>query len=452
MGTPTGPVPGCPPRPCRNVVLRNPLGFSNSVRTFVLLLRPFGPSHSRGTSHLRPVVPKTNTLIPLLPQPIPQEDTHLKIAYVYDAVYPWVKGGVEKRIHEVSVRLAGRGHEVHVYGMRSWGEPSVIERDGVVLHGVCPGEPLYADGRRGAPQALRFGSSVLRPLLSSGADVIDCQNFPYFSCFSAKAASVLRGASLVVTWHEVWGDYWYDYLGRRGVFGKAVERLAAGISDYPVAVSPSTARALAGLGVPGPVPVIPNGIDLARIAAIAPAAEGSDVIFTGRLIKEKNVDLLLRALVPVREGIPDLRVLVVGDGPERLALERLARDLGLAGAVRFTGFLPRYDDVIAAMKASRVFVLPSTREGFGIAALEAMACGLPVVTVDHPGNAAGDLVVEGVNGYRSPLSAGEMGEGIRAGLDEGAQMRDGCLRTAEGYRWEEIAVRLEEFYNGIWNL
>ncbi len=357
-----------------------------------------------------------------------------------------MKGGVEKRIHEVSVRLADRGHEVHVYGMRCWDGPATIERDGVTLHGVCPGEGLYIDGRRTVPQALRFGSSVLRPLLASGADVIDCQNFPYFSCFSAKAASVLRGAPLVVTWHEVWGDYWYDYLGRRGVFGKAVERLAAGLSDHAVAVSPSTARALAALGVPGPVPVVPNGIDLARIAAVPPAAEEWDVIFTGRLIREKNVDLLLRALVGVREEVPDLRALIVGDGPERAALEALARDLGLAGAVRFTGFLPRYDDVIAAMKASRVFVLPSTREGFGIAALEAMACGLPVVTVDHPGNAARDLVVPGVNGYCSGLSAGELGEGILVGLDRAAELRDGCLRTAGGYRWEEIVRRIEVIY------
>jgi len=114
-----------------------------------------------------------------------------------------VKGGVEKRIHEVSGRLVERGHEVHVYGMRFWDGPVVIERDGVVFHGVCPGK------------ALRFGAPVLRPLFSSGADVIDCQNFPYFSCFSAKAASVVWGVPLVVTWHEVWGDYWYDYLGRR---------------------------------------------------------------------------------------------------------------------------------------------------------------------------------------------------------------------------------------------
>ena len=149
----------------------------------------------------------------------------------------------------------------------------------------------------------------------------------------------------------------------------------------------------------------------------------------------------------MREEIPDLRALIVGDGPERPALEALARDLGLP--VTFAGFLPDYDSVIAAMKASRVFVLPSTREGFGIAALEAMACGVPVVTADHPGNAARDLIVPGVNGFCSGLSSGELGEGILAGLERGAQMRGECLGTAGGYRWEEIAMRLEEFYNGI---
>jgi glycosyltransferase involved in cell wall biosynthesis len=358
-----------------------------------------------------------------------------------------VKGGVEKRIREVSVRLAERGHEVHVYGMRCWSDPATIERDGVTIHGVALAEALYCGGRRTVPQALRFGRSVLRPLLSSGADVVDCQNFPYFSCFAAKAASALRGFPLVVTWHEVWGDYWYDYLGPRGVFGKAVERLAASLTDHPVAVSPSTARALEGLGVSGPVPVVPNGIDTARIAAVVPAAEESDVVFAGRLIRDKNVDALLRALVPVRDEVPDLRALIVGDGPERPALEALARDLGLDGAVTFTGFFPDHDAVIAAMKASRVFVLPSTREGFGIAALEAMACGLPVVTADRPGNAARDLVRDGVNGFRSGLSAGEMGEKILAGLD--LRRASDFRAAAAAYDWGRITDMLEKVYQKI---
>ncbi len=101
------------------------------------------------------------------------------------------------------------------------------------------------------------------------------------------------------------------------------------------------------------------------------------------------------------------------------------------------------------MKASKVFVLPSTREGFGIAALEAMACGLPVVTVDHPGNAAGDLVVEGVNGFSCGLSAGELGEGILFWLENGSEDRDMITRTARNYDWDKVTVQVEEHYSNL---
>jgi hypothetical protein len=89
----------------------------------------------------------------------------MKIAYVYDAVYPFVKGGVEKRIWELAVRLVRRGHEVHLYGMQFWEGPAVIEREGVVLHGVCAPLALYTAGRRSIAQAVWFGWKVIRPFL-----------------------------------------------------------------------------------------------------------------------------------------------------------------------------------------------------------------------------------------------------------------------------------------------
>ncbi|WP_342679581.1 glycosyltransferase family 4 protein [Methanofollis sp. UBA420] len=370
----------------------------------------------------------------------------MKIAYVYDAVYPYVMGGVEKRIREVSTRLAARGHEVHLYGMKFWDGPDTIEEDGVVLHGVCAPVPLYAGGRRSVVQALRFGQAVLGPLRASGADLIDCQNFPYFSCISARAAASAGKVPLVITWHEVWGDYWQEYLGRKGVAGRAVERFVATLPDRHIAVSPSTASALAGLGVREGVEVVPNGIDLARIAAVPPSAEATDVIFVGRLIREKHADLLVDALAMVREEVPDLRAVIVGDGPERAGVERRVHDLGLAGSVFFTGFLPDYVSVIAAMKASKVFVLPSTREGFGIAALEAMACGLPVVTADHPGNAVRDLVEEGVNGFVCGLSAGEIARKVLFTLQEGADLKKSSLDMAGRYAWDTVARHLEQVY------
>ena len=60
----------------------------------------------------------------------------MKIAYVHDAIYPYIKGGAEKRMYELSRRLAKRGHEVHVFGMRWWGDEPETELEGVHLHGV----------------------------------------------------------------------------------------------------------------------------------------------------------------------------------------------------------------------------------------------------------------------------------------------------------------------------
>ena len=64
----------------------------------------------------------------------------MRIAFVYDAVYPWVKGGAEMRIHELGKRLLDRGHEVHIYGIKWWEGEDTFEYEGMILHGVCKPE------------------------------------------------------------------------------------------------------------------------------------------------------------------------------------------------------------------------------------------------------------------------------------------------------------------------
>jgi len=66
----------------------------------------------------------------------------MKIAFVYDAIYPYVKGGVEKRVEELAVRLSRRGHEIHLFGMKFWDGEDILMRDGIYLHGVCPAQKL----------------------------------------------------------------------------------------------------------------------------------------------------------------------------------------------------------------------------------------------------------------------------------------------------------------------
>ena len=143
----------------------------------------------------------------------------MRIAYIYDAIYPWVKGGAEKRIYEFSRRLASRGHEVHCYGMNWWKGENVIVKDGVYLHGICKPTNFYSGDHRSIIEATYFASKVLSSR-EMDYEVVDCQNFPYFPCFSAKLLCRLNKQDLFITWHEVWGDYWHEYLGRKGIIGK----------------------------------------------------------------------------------------------------------------------------------------------------------------------------------------------------------------------------------------
>lgn len=370
----------------------------------------------------------------------------MKIALINDTVYPYSKGGAQKRAWEISRRLAQRGHTIHMFGMKYWNGEDVIIKEGVYLHGVCPAQEIYVKGKRSIKQAIYFAYKLTGPLLKEDFDILDCGNFPYFPCFPAKLHAMLKGSTLVITWHEAWDSYWYTYLGRKGILGKWIERWVVRLSRNRIAVSETTKRQLLSLGASGNIMVVTNGIDLAEIDAVAPATDRSDVIFAGRLIKHKNVDLLIKAIGLMRPAVPNIRCLIIGDGPERNRLEGLVSALHLESNVSFLGFLENSDDVLSHLKAAKVFALPSTREGFGIVLLEASACGLPVVTVRHPQNAAADLITEGKNGFIAEPNETDLADKIMTALEKGPEMRADCLTQAKQYSWERVIDRIEDAY------
>ncbi|MGV8176030.1 MAG: glycosyltransferase family 4 protein [Methanothrix sp.] len=369
----------------------------------------------------------------------------MKIAYVYDAVYPWVKGGAEKRIYELSRRLAARGHEVHCYGMKWWPGDDEKQMDGVNLHGICPPMPLYIKGKRSIRQAAFFAGRLLA--LRTNCEVLDCQNFPYFSCFSVKMLSKLHGQKFFITWHEVWGDYWREYLGEKGIAGQAVELAAARLTDRNIAVSRRTQRELLSIGARD-AKLVPAGIDCKRIAGIAASAEHSDVIYAGRLVEHKNIDLLIKALYLVKSEQPDVKALIVGDGPEMNNLKALTAKLRLEKNICFLGFLEDHNDALSRIKSSRIFVSPSTREGFGMAALEANACGIPVVSVEHKMNAVMDLIDMDTGLICRPAEK-SLSDAICQLLQSKAASRERCMKKARQYDWEEICNMAERVYEEI---
>jgi len=386
----------------------------------------------------------------------------MKIAFVYDAIYPWVKGGAEMRIHELGKRLSARGYEIHIFGIKWWEGEDTIKYEGMNLHGVCKARSLYVNGRRSISEAFVFAVKLFPALRREKFDLIDVSVFPYFSCFTVKAISFLKKTPSVFTWHEVWGDYWYEYLGKnKGFFGLIIEKMVSKVSENNIAVSDWTRKRLETLTTPEKkIAIIPNGIDLKRISDIEPEASWAsagakkktyDVIFVGRLIKEKNVDVLIKALTLLKPTFPQIKCCVVGDGPEKNSLVELAKKMGVYENIEFAGF-QEYKALIGKIKASKVLVLPSSREGFGMVVIEAFACGVPVVTVNEKYNAAQSLVEDGVGGFIVGLEDREIAESIKKVIKEEAsysKFSAMVLRKAREYDWEKIVSELILYYNHL---
>jgi glycosyltransferase involved in cell wall biosynthesis len=374
----------------------------------------------------------------------------MKIAFVSDVVYPYVKGGAEKRIHEMSGRLSAHGNEVHVYSIKWWEGPSILVKDGITYHGVCRARKLYSGDRRSIIEAVLFGVSLILPLLRERFDVIDCNQHPYFSIFSSKIVSLIKGGKFFVTWHEYWGDYWYRYLGIAGSIGKSIEAISSMLPGHIISVSGRTASDLTKAGISeGKISVVNNGIDIRLIDQIKPSGENHDIVFAGRLIKEKNIRELLIACSAVKDIIPGLKVLIIGEGPEMILLKDMAEELDIKDNVTFAGRMEE-QQLFASIKSSKVFVLPSSREGFSISTLEALACGVPVITVKNEKNYASELIKDGVTGLIVSPGHESLKDGILKLLKDDKlreTMSKECPGSVKGYDWGVLADKLLKVYH-----
>lgn len=152
------------------------------------------------------------------------------------------------------------------------------------------------------------------------------------------------------------------------------------------------------------ISLVPEGIDLARWEQIAaepaPPRTGTTILCVARQYPRKHVADLVHAMALVRRSVPGARAVIIGDGPEHAALQRLVASLGLGDTVALRGAIPSHDEVARAYQRADLFCLPSVQEGFGIAFLEAMASGLPVVATTA--TAIGETVPDGRAGVLVP--------------------------------------------------
>lgn len=376
----------------------------------------------------------------------------MKIAFVYDCLYPYSKGGGEKRFYEVARRLADQ-HDVHLFGMRYWSGAEAQKKDGLTYHGVCKAMRLYGKGgKRRILPPIYFSLRVFIPLLRQKFDIVDCSAFPFFSVFPVWLYGKIRRVPIVFTWHEYWGSYWFRYLGVAGILGYIVEVMALFLSQNIIAVSKQTQQDVRKhLKRRSNVWLVPNGIQLPSISKDE-QDRPVDVVYAGRLIEHKHVDVLLRAIALLVRQRAQLRCVIVGEGHELAALQRLTQELSIEHNITFAGFAKDEQALYVILQSAKIFALPSTREGFGMTLVEANACGLPAITVNHQQNAAQHLVENGRNGYVVDLSSAALADAVNKLLADKkllAGMRQYAHASAQRYDWSVILPSLERVYRSL---
>ena len=204
---------------------------------------------------------------------------------------------------------------------------------------------------------------------------------------------------------------------------------------------------------------IPNGVNIPpRQQADKAGARGGResggpcIVSVGRLISERRHDVLLGAFARVKEEFPGVTLVLVGDGPEREKLERLASELGISEAVEFTGQVPTWE-VPQRLLMADLYVSATAVDGFGLAVVEAAAHGLPVVAT--PVGFAPEIVTDGETGYLvEPGDKARLAEAMALMLRDPEAMRKAGLRMRErveerGLTWSQCARKMADIYRTV---
>ncbi|RIV32596.1 glycosyltransferase family 1 protein [Micromonospora radicis] len=351
-------------------------------------------------------------------------------------------GGAEVYAWEVARDLAAAGAEVTFVAARPAGQPADEVRDGIRIVRVGGRWTVY-------PRVLAW---LLRRRRQYDV-ILDCQNgIPFFSPLVLP-----RVVPVVCVIHHVHDRQFRLYFGPLvGRFGAWLEGPVARRvyhRSVTLAVSPSTALAVRErLRWAGPVVVVPNGADGAtvpvrRAAGVARAARPR-LVCVGRVTPHKRVGVVLDAVDRLRTTRPELRLDVVGGGPDVETIRREVARRGLTGWVTVHGFLPaeERDELVAA---AWLHVSGSWGEGWGLVVVEAAAAGLPTVAFDVEG--LRDAVRPGRTGWLVPEGE-DPAERLAAGLDRALQWLDvpgnadrmaaECRQWSESFRWVDTGHRV----------
>lgn len=268
--------------------------------------------------------------------------------------------------------------------------PGAQEEAGIIRIPAHP-LPLDPEDRRMEWRTILGQEERLRGM---DIDLIHIQT-PFLAHYAGVRLARALGVPCVETYHTLFEEYFHHYipfLPRRllGALTRRFSRRQCNGVDGIIVPSTAMAERLQQYGLRTPLRVVPTGIPLMHFGRgdgaafrrrLGLAPETPLALFVGRVAGEKNIGFLLQAHARALAQMPDLHLVVAGEGPALAGLRRQARQLGTAERVRFVGYLHRRDELPDCYAAADAFVFASRTETQGLVLLEAMAEGLPVVAL-----------------------------------------------------------------------
>ncbi|MBM3256434.1 MAG: glycosyltransferase family 4 protein [Candidatus Moranbacteria bacterium] len=380
----------------------------------------------------------------------------MRIAIFSDTFPPEING-VANFVYSSAKTLSERGHQVKVFTASRISQKRLNEKIGKnfqIFTVPSIHSPIYPNTRIPLPTGL-----TLPYLLKFKPDIIHAHT-PFTLGWGAIMGAKILGVPLVGTHHTFFDHYLKHAKIDFAVARRATWRYTVSFYNYCDLVtvpSHSLAQEMKSHGLKKPITVLPNLVDVA-LFKLAAAAEKSrlkkhfkikkkSLVYMGRLSYEKSIGQVIRAFKIASRKIPDLQLMIIGDGPERENLKKLAKKLGVAKKTTFTGFL-RGRKLINALQANDIFVTASKTETFCIAALEAMAVGLPVVAVGEKGPT--EFIKDKINGFLVKDDRPKMMADKITKLITNKQIRkqfgEKSRTLAEKYSKEKNIAKLEKIY------
>lgn len=371
-----------------------------------------------------------------------------------DTFYPEVNG-VATSCLNLYQELQRRGHTVHVYApkCKGWEE---FQSD--TVHYLESKQFILLKDRNVALP----GMGTIRQALDMHFDVVHT-NSEFIVGFLGTYIARHTGCIRIHTYHTVWEDYTY-YI-THGIGDNTAKNFAKRYSEWwcdrfdrVIVPTAKTENLLRQYGVETPIDIIPSGMDLRRFAPEKHSAEeraatraecgipeGKRVLLNiGRLAKEKNLEKILRVFPELHRRLPDVQLVIIGEGPLKQTLQEQAEILGVADSVSIVGAKP-WEKIDRYYAIGDVFVSASHSETQGLTYIEAAASGLCVCAVDDP--CLLGVFRDGVSAVLSGDSDEQLLESLMLSFSPvGGRIRRNAVEAARPYSTEQFAQRVECCY------